>query len=189
MISVEAFSIKHWLMKIRLMFFFFPHTTSFTLLSVSGKWDKEENIAKTFLRRSNGRTEFSTAEGREGGDRSLSSTCEFCFHLKKFAFRVLFLKCAKIYAFLTKMIFISFHMIPYRDAVESQTQINNPDSFKFVFSIIHWYSSTSFLQLTIILESDRRRQKSNNRQQTFKWKTANERLSLDTLKSEGFLKT
>lgn len=107
MISVEALSIKHWLMKIRLMFFFYRHTSSFTLLFVSGKWDKKQNIAKKFFRRLTARTEFSVAKQHEGWNRCQSSTFEFCFHLEKFAFRVLFLKCAKIYVFHTKM--ISFH--------------------------------------------------------------------------------
>lgn len=159
MISSKALSIKHWLMKIRLMFFFFAHTSSFTLLFVSGKWDKEQNIAKTFLRRSLARLPERNSRLRNDAKRKIV-VCHLLSNSVSISKNLLFVSCfwnvlKYIFSHENDIHFISYDILT-RYARESQTQINNRDNLKFLSALFIDTPAQAFNQLTILLRTDRR---------------------------------
>jgi hypothetical protein len=183
--TVCVFSIKHWLMKFRLLAAFLLY---FCIYFVYSRRSWEENR----IREWEYCVFFEEAQWtflplcREERTFCVSSTLEFCFRLKKFAFRVLLQKlCEYMRAFIVRMIFISCRWYPV-ETQEELSQINNSTRLEFVFQ----YHSTSINNhLKIVVEEAlaalKRKRETNRIMKDERilsgifWKDA--RLSLDTL--------
>lgn len=139
-----VFYIKHWLMKIRLMFSFLRHAFSFTLLCVSGKWDKEKNSS---VHSKYGRKIF-TSKGKGGTIFVCHLLTDSIFIRKNLLFVSCFWNVWKNMFFShEKDIHFIFTIILSRDARKEKKITNankQSDDFKFVFFF--------YQQLSILLK-------------------------------------
>lgn len=182
-------NIDWWKFVFSLAFFFdFACFCFFRLLFpvVRRKRDKRDNIAKEFLRLPQmAKWNFSVLRRKK--KCCVSSTLAFCFSLEKFAFRVLFLKCAKtqyMNAFSHENDIHFKYMISRRDARE-RSQTNNQTRFKFVFRYHSMNINKKHNHFEMLLKRRWRRwwrgkwdEINNNRQQKLKWSSMKRRASI-----------